>query len=56
MKNELTSEEWLILAEHINFGGFATAIWDRKGILEINNKILKSAIEKFNQVAKEIRG
>ena len=56
MKNDLTRDEWLILAEHIHLGGFAAAIWDKKGLLEVNNKILKSAIEKFDQVATELKG
>ncbi|MDT2848777.1 hypothetical protein P7H60_06350 [Vagococcus carniphilus] len=54
MKNELTSEEWLVLSEYINLGGFASAFWDLKGVLEEKNKVLKSAIEKVNDTTNTI--
>lgn len=56
MKNDLTRDEWLILSEYLFLGGFASAVWDNKGILEENNNILKSAMEKFQHVAKELKG
>lgn len=55
MKNNLTSQEWVILAEYLDKEEIAFDNWVKENTLGKNMEILKSAQEKFLQVAKDIK-
>ena len=55
MKNDLTAEEWVILADYMDKGERVFDFWQKDKSVIKNTKILKSAQRKFFQTAKEIR-
>ena len=55
MKNDLTAEEWVILADYMDKGERVFDFWKKDKSLIKNTELLKSAQRKFFQTAKEIR-
>ncbi|WP_251869163.1 hypothetical protein [Enterococcus italicus] len=55
MKNDLSAEEWLVLADFIDKGDRVFDFWKKDKSLAKNKASLKSAQRKFFDVAKEIR-
>lgn len=55
MKNDLSAEEWLVLADFIDKGDRVFDFWKKDKSLAKNKALLKSAQRKFYDVAKEIR-
>lgn len=54
MKNDLTTEEWLVLNEYITYSYIVLEMWHEQGVLKEKLKIFDAAKEKFNDTAKEI--
>lgn len=55
MKNDLTKDEWLVLADFIDKGDRVFDFWKKDKSLAKNKPSLKSAQRKFYDVAKKIR-
>ncbi|OTN76743.1 hypothetical protein A5886_001822 [Enterococcus sp. 8G7_MSG3316] len=55
MKNELTAEEWVLLADYMDKGERIFDFWKKDKNLTRNTKILRVAQRKFFQVASENR-
>ena len=55
MKNNLSSEEWLVLADYLDQGERMFDFWRKSKSLSKNQKILRSAQKKFFETAREIR-
>lgn len=55
MKNDLTSEEWTLLADFLDKGDRVFEFWKKDKSLSKNTKILRSAQKKFFETAREIR-
>lgn len=55
MKNDLTAEEWLVLADFLDKGDRVFGFWKKNKSLSKNQKLLRSAQKKFFETAREIR-
>lgn len=55
MKNELTSEEWLVLSDYLEFGKGVFFDWEQDKNFKENSKLLESAEKKVKNVAENIR-
>ena len=55
MKNDLTADEWLVLADFLDKGDRVFDFWKKDKSLAENKEVLRSAQSKFFGVAKEIR-
>lgn len=55
MKNELTSEEWLVLSDYLEFGKGVFFDWEQDKVFKENSQLLESAEIKFRSVAERIR-
>lgn len=55
MKNDLTREEWLVLADFLDKGERVFDFWKKDKVLSKNQKLLQSAQKKFFETAREIR-
>ncbi|MBO0478741.1 hypothetical protein JZO72_03780 [Vagococcus fluvialis] len=55
MKNELTSEEWLVLSDYLEFGEGVFFDWEQDKNFKENSKLLESAEKKVKNVAENIR-
>lgn len=55
MKNELTAEEWVILADYIDKGDRVFDFWKNDKSFIKNTEILQSAKRKFFRTARENR-
>lgn len=55
MKNDLTAEEWTLLADFLDKGDRVFEFWKKDKSLSKNTKILRSAQKKFFETAREIR-
>ena len=55
MKNNLTAEEWLVLADFLDKGDRVFEFWKKDKSISKNKKLLRSAQKKFFGTAREIR-
>lgn len=55
MKNNLSAEEWLVLADFLDKGDRVFEFWKKDKSLSKNKKLLRSAQNKFFETAREIR-
>lgn len=55
MKNDLTAEEWVVLADFLDKGDRVFEFWKNDKTLIKNKKALMSAQKKFFETAREIR-
>lgn len=55
MKNNLTAEEWIVLADFLDKGDRVYDFWKKEKSLGKNTKLLNSAKKKFFGTAREIR-
>lgn len=55
MKNELTREEWVVLADYLDKEDRIFDLWKKDKSLGNNTKLLKSAKRKFFETARDIR-
>jgi len=55
MKNDLTREEWVVLADYLDKEDRIFDLWKKDKSLGKNTKLLKSAKRKFFETARDIR-
>lgn len=55
MKNNLTAEEWLVLADFLDKDDRVFDFWKKDKALSKNKKLLRSAQNKIFETAREIR-
>lgn len=55
MKNQLTADEWVVLADFLDQGDRMFDFWRKSKSLSKNQKLLRSAQKKFFETAREIR-
>ena len=55
MKNDLTREEWIVLADYLDKEDRVFDFWKKDKTLSKNTKLLRSAQRKFFQTARDIR-
>lgn len=55
MKNDLTAEEWVVLADYLDKEDRIFDLWKKDKSLGKNTKLLKSAKRKFFETARDIR-
>jgi len=55
MKNNLSDEEWTVLADFLDKGDQVFDFWKKDKSLGKNKKLLRSAQNKFFETAREIR-
>ncbi|KPG70827.1 hypothetical protein [Enterococcus sp. RIT-PI-f] len=55
MKNDLTGEEWIVLADYLDKEDRVFDFWKKDKTLSKNTKLLRSAQRKFFQTARDIR-
>jgi|GEM_PF-1596350 len=55
MKNDLTAEEWVVLADYLDKEDRIFDLWKKDKSLGKNTKLLRSAQRKFFQTARDIR-
>lgn len=55
MKNDLTREEWVVLADYLDKEDRIFDLWKKDKSLSKNTKLLRSAKRKFFETARDIR-
>lgn len=55
MKNDLTAEEWVALADYLDKEDRIFDLWKKDKSLGKNTELLKSAKRKFFETARDIR-
>lgn len=55
MKNDITADEWLVLADFLDKEDRIFDLWKKDKSLSKNTKLLRSAKRKFFETARDIR-